>query len=73
MALSEVAKLRIESLKKCIESAQRDIERCNITIKNNNARTGCKSAGEGAKATKKEKQIRIKAWREQIADIRKNG
>lgn len=72
MALSEAAKSRIESLKKCIESAQRDIERCNITIKNNNARTGSKYTGDAAKVIKKEKQIRIKAWREQIATIRKN-
>lgn len=73
MALSDSAKASIAHLKNCIESAQREIERCNITIKNNNARTGNKSAGEAAKITKKQKQERIKDWREQIASIRKNG
>lgn len=72
MALSEAAKRNIENLKNCIESAKRDIEWCNDTIKNNNSRTGSKSAGDHAKIIKKEKQIRIKAWREQIASIRKN-
>lgn len=73
MALSDAAKANIASLKSCIEAAQRDIERCNETIKNNNARTGSKSAGEAAKVTKKQKQERIKQWRAQIASIRKNG
>lgn len=63
-------KSNIANLQSCIEAAKRDIERCNETIKNNK---GNKSAVEGAKATKKAKQERIKAWKEQIASMRKNG
>lgn len=72
MALSATAKANIANLKICIESAKREIESCNATIKNNNARKGSKSAGDYAKVVKKSKQEKIKEWRAQIARIRKN-
>lgn len=73
MALSASTKANIDNLKGIIEGMQREIASLNNTIKNNNSKTGSKSAGESAKQRKKYLQERIKDHRAAIASMRKNG
>lgn len=73
MALSPATKANIENLKSIIETLKGDIERYNRTIKDNNSKTGSKSAGDHAKQMKKIAQEKIKGHREQIARLRKQG